>query len=399
MSEALKICKNLINNKQYEHAEDAISYYLSVDSSNVEIIELKAQLMYRQNDLYGALDYASKGVRLAREQNLPNAEIDCLTREAACLYALEDPRYKAVFELAERTSKLYDITNIPLMTWLNKIKKKAAKYGPPSVPRREELFKAYILQSHDNGKITINMVFYTTPRDITLKLDSELQRLRLRRYSSEFPGELYYNIDLSNYNVRWYGLTQRKNHVTLSLITSVDLAHIPIPPFDLSTCANNKGATNWRFSETQSTSSVPQEASHSATTTDSDSSEVAESTHAISSAPVAQEPPVSDAPVTKSTERIPDAAPQSKAAEESQTAKPKTQKNWDKIVAELDESEDELENATDPEQFFKALYRDVDEDARRAMMKSYYESGGTTLSTDWSDVGQRHVDYIPPSDH
>jgi suppressor of G2 allele of SKP1 len=39
--------------------------------------------------------------------------------------------------------------------------------------------------------------------------------------------------------------------------------------------------------------------------------------------------------------------------------------------------------------FFKGLYKDADEDMRRAMMKSYIESKGTALSTNWTDVGKK----------
>lgn len=30
------------------------------------------------------------------------------------------------------------------------------------------------------------------------------------------------------------------------------------------------------------------------------------------------------------------------------------------------------------------------------MMKSFTESGGTSLSTDWDDVGKRTVEAVPP---
>lgn len=68
----------------------------------------------------------------------------------------------------------------------------------------------------------------------------------------------------------------------------------------------------------------------------------------------------------------------------------KNKVNWDK----LDVEEDEGEQGADD--FFKKLFKDADPDTKRAMMKSMSESGGTTLSTDWKDVGSRYVEPHPP---
>lgn len=48
--------------------------------------------------------------------------------------------------------------------------------------------------------------------------------------------------------------------------------------------------------------------------------------------------------------------------------------------------------------FFKKLYANADPDTRRAMTKSYVESQGTSLSTNWSEVGKGKVEARPPSD-
>jgi suppressor of G2 allele of SKP1 len=73
----------------------------------------------------------------------------------------------------------------------------------------------------------------------------------------------------------------------------------------------------------------------------------------------------------------------------------RSQKNWDAIA------DKELEGEKDddgPMSIFKTIYAGADEDARRAMMKSYTESGGKVLSTDWSDVKQRKVEYKEDAD-
>ncbi|KAL4894612.1 hypothetical protein BDV59DRAFT_175796 [Aspergillus ambiguus] len=48
--------------------------------------------------------------------------------------------------------------------------------------------------------------------------------------------------------------------------------------------------------------------------------------------------------------------------------------------------------------FFKKLYANADPDTRRAMVKSYVESQGTSLSTNWNEVSQGKVEARPPSD-
>ncbi|KAG7691865.1 hypothetical protein KL930_002776 [Ogataea haglerorum] len=66
--------------------------------------------------------------------------------------------------------------------------------------------------------------------------------------------------------------------------------------------------------------------------------------------------------------------------------------NWSEF--KVDDAEEDSNQ--DPDAFFRKLYQGADDDTRRAMMKSYLESNGTTLSTDWKEVSQKKVDIAPP---
>ncbi|KAK0510366.1 hypothetical protein JMJ35_006798 [Cladonia borealis] len=87
-------------------------------------------------------------------------------------------------------------------------------------------------------------------------------------------------------------------------------------------------------------------------------------------------------------------------------------KNWDKLASDLtkrpkkDAKEGEEDGLEEPgldeddgdptTNFFKTLYKGADDDTRRAMMKSYQESNGTALSTNWAEVGKGPVETSPP---
>ncbi|AAS50504.1 AAR138Cp [Eremothecium gossypii ATCC 10895] len=65
--------------------------------------------------------------------------------------------------------------------------------------------------------------------------------------------------------------------------------------------------------------------------------------------------------------------------------------NWDAL--ELDEAEDDQQSA---DAFFQSLYANADPDTKRAMMKSFLESGGTALNTDWNEVSKGRIEPSLP---
>lgn len=65
--------------------------------------------------------------------------------------------------------------------------------------------------------------------------------------------------------------------------------------------------------------------------------------------------------------------------------------NWSDFKLEEDDTEEKNEN-----EFFSQLYANTDDDSRRAMMKSYVESNGTVLTTNWDEAKAKTFDTSPP---
>ncbi|GLU21168.1 hypothetical protein SLE2022_373270 [Rubroshorea leprosula] len=72
--------------------------------------------------------------------------------------------------------------------------------------------------------------------------------------------------------------------------------------------------------------------------------------------------------------------------------------DWDKLEAEVkkEEKDEKLDGDAALNKFFRDIYQDADEDMRRAMQKSFVESHGTVLSTNWKEVGSKKVEGSPP---
>ncbi|CAF0754560.1 unnamed protein product [Didymodactylos carnosus] len=71
-------------------------------------------------------------------------------------------------------------------------------------------------------------------------------------------------------------------------------------------------------------------------------------------------------------------------------------KDWNKVEAEIAKDEKENKEEVDANSIFSQLYKDASDETKRAMNKSYSESGGTVLSMDWNEVSKKKVELQAP---
>ncbi|KAH8338489.1 protein SGT1 homolog [Drosophila kikkawai] len=86
------------------------------------------------------------------------------------------------------------------------------------------------------------------------------------------------------------------------------------------------------------------------------------------------------------------------AAAAAAAAPPKAQaKNWDKLVSEEEKVEEkEAKGEAALNNLFKKIYSSSSPEVQKAMNKSFSESGGTVLSTNWGEVSKEKVTVKPP---
>jgi suppressor of G2 allele of SKP1 len=81
----------------------------------------------------------------------------------------------------------------------------------------------------------------------------------------------------------------------------------------------------------------------------------------------------------------------------SETSGATQTRNWDKIATDLTKEDDEKgEGDAALNQLFQKIYAEGTDEVKMAMNKSFMESGGTVLSTNWKEVGKDKVPVKPP---
>lgn len=89
---------------------------------------------------------------------------------------------------------------------------------------------------------------------------------------------------------------------------------------------------------------------------------------------------------------VPAVAPGSGSDPRNYPSSSRKRVDWDSVASQ---EKDELEGGG-LNKVLAHIYGGADADQQKAMMKSFYESGGTVLSTNWEDVGSRYVEGSAP---
>lgn len=73
-------------------------------------------------------------------------------------------------------------------------------------------------------------------------------------------------------------------------------------------------------------------------------------------------------------------------------------KDWNKITTDIEKelAEEKEEGEAALNAMFQKIYAGADDDTKKAMNKSFSESGGTVLSTNWKDIGKEKTEVKPP---
>ena len=104
-----------------------------------------------------------------------------------------------------------------------------------------------------------------------------------------------------------------------------------------------------------------------------------------------------NAPTT--TMPAPSTAPSSKGGIAYPTSSRAGTKNWDALEREaIKDAEvwEKPEGDAAANALFREIYKNATPEVRRAMEKSYVESSGTALSTNWEEVSKGRVETKPP---
>lgn len=103
-------------------------------------------------------------------------------------------------------------------------------------------------------------------------------------------------------------------------------------------------------------------------------------------------------PVEQNVQPIPNEILQASDQTPKYPSSCKKVKDWDKVEKEIEkqEAQEEPEGEAAVNALLQRIYGNGSDEVRRAMNKSFVESGGTVLSTNWSEVGQGKVERKPP---
>lgn len=374
--------KQLIDEKKYDEAIAALTTALKESPTSPDYLNKRAMAYQRNLQFHEALSDANAAVVHAHKRAKRELIVDAQLRRGIILFHME--RYgdaRLVFDIVKRMNK--DSKEIGL--WSYKIEHKAktlpedderwqvtAKEIPELDLGSQKAAASEKASSNTNGSTTTNGAATSKPAPLQQTPVDKIRHDWYQNNQNVYLTLLAKGVPKDHTQV---DITDRSMTITFPVAASDTTYDFTLDPLYASVIPD-KCITNVFPSKVEIVlaKATPGQKWHSL-----ESSEPVTET--------ATSVPASTADIPHRTV-LTAAAPSGPAYPTSSKSGPK---NWDKFG-----DDDEEEEGGDPNAFFKKLYSGASPEAQRAMMKSYTESNGTSLSTNWDEVSKGKVETLPP---
>jgi len=396
--------------EDYDRAVDLYSSALAQDSSLLECYAAKAQAYIRSERYDRAKQEADRGIDVLRgisahdSDAKPSDELKkCLQRSGVASFHLG--RYKEAKNTFSEAKKL-DNTDKGITQWMTWCDEKRAKFGDDASKKKnsssqpepsnesknassqpEPSDEATTSQKSSNNIPSLQRQSNSTSDNATKQADTEKSSTTVKSDDTKSAEKSSSNSEMPEPKIKhdWY---QTETHVIIEVrIKKLDPKDVKVQfqEVALSVTARLSTGSDYSLELDLAHPIIPDQSSYKVLST---KLEVKlrkgegvrwNALEGDGKAPL----PGGAIPTSSSTQGV--KAPYASG------------RDWNKVEKLLAaEAEEKKEGEQALNEMFQKIYGDANDDVRKAMNKSFSESGGTVLSTNWSEIGTAKTEVKPP---